>query len=373
LKFGISSDQQMLFDSAQRFVKDRYSPSQRKRLIETGENHWKDYSELGWLGVGVPEEFGGIGTSPGDIAVLCQALGRGLILEPYLGSAVLASQVLLAGATKDQCVELFPQMIDGTRVIALANNESPARGRLDFIETVAHRSGDGYVLNGFKTCVIAGPYATHLLIAARTSGAAEQGISLFLLDADSQGLRRTDYFMIDHMAVSDVELDRVAIPASALIGSRDCAYEALERGTHVAIVAAAADAIGSMDESLSLTCDYLGSRHQFGSPLSEFQALRHRVADMRVAFELAKSSLLRALNALDSADRRTRIQAVSSVKLAVSQAGRLVGRQAVQLHGGVGLADDFPIGHHFMHLAVLDSLFGTDEHHINCIGRLLDN
>jgi alkylation response protein AidB-like acyl-CoA dehydrogenase len=373
LNFDLTSEQQMLLDSVQRFVKDNYSLIQRDEMASAGSSHWSTYAELGWLGVGVPEEFGGNGRSFADIAVIGEALGQGLILEPHLGAGVLAPQVLLEAAAPDQCRAMLPGFVDGSAVFALANMEDAARGRLEFVETTASKTKTGYVIDGHKTAVLGAQHATELLVAARTSGdpSDRAGITLFRLDRAAAGLRQTDYRMIDGTAVSDIRFEGVVISDDAVIGAVGGAYPALEMATQIAIMAAAAYAVGSMTAALSQTCEYLQTRRQFGSPLSDFQALRHRIADMQVALELARSNLFRGLAGLEMPDRNERAKAVHSSKIVVAQASRIVGGQAVQLHGGIGVTEEYAVGHHFKQLMVLNALFGTDDFHVARLGELI--
>lgn len=363
----------MLLDSVQRFVKDNYALAQREKIRTTDGDHWSTYAELGWLGIGIPEEYGGNGRSFADIAIISEALGQGLVLEPYLGAGVLVPQLMLEAATAEQCGDLLPRMIEGSTIIALAHMEDAARGRVEYIETSASRTADGYLLHGHKTAVLGGPHATELLVAARTSGESSDraGITLFRIGRGAPGLSVRDYQMIDGMAVSDISLEGVAAPSRDVVGVVGGACLGLEKATQIAIIAAGADAVGSMTAALSHTCTYLQTRKQFGVPLGDFQALRHRVADMRVALELARSNLYRGLAGLENPDPGERAKAVSSTKIMVAQASRIVGGQAVQLHGGVGVTEEFPVGHHFKHLTVLNALFGTDDYHVARLGALV--
>lgn len=337
------------------------------------KNYWSTYAELGWLGIGVPEEYSGIGRAYTDIAVFAEAIGRGLVLEPYLGAGVLATQVFLEAATTEQCATLLPKVVDGSTVLALANSEAHARGRLELIQTTAKEYNGSYIIEGHKATVLGGPHATDFLVAARTSGLhyETEGISLFHVKASAPNLCKSNYHFIDRTAVSDLELQKVIVPASALIGKLGQGFRALERGTQIGIVAAASDAVGSMTEALSQTCAFLKVRKQFGSPLSDFQVLRHRVADMTVALELARSSLFRGLAGLENPDDIERAKAVSSTRIMVSRASRLVGGQAIQLHGGIGVTEECAVGHHFNHLSVLNVLFGTEDYHVAKLGALI--
>lgn len=363
----------MLLDSVQRFVKDNYALVQREKMDGAKGTFWSTYAELGWLGIGIPEEYGGNGRDFVDVAIISEALGQGLALEPYLGAGVLAPQVILEAASAEQRADLLPRVVDGSTLLALAHTEDAARGRIEYIETSASRSADGFIIRGHKTAVLGGPHAAELLVAARTAGGPSdpEGITLFRVDRGALGLKAIDYEMFDRTAVSDIWLDGVAVSDQDVIGTVGGAHPALESATQIAIIAAAADAVGSMTEALSLTCAYLQTRKQFGAPLSDFQVLRHRVADMQVALELARSNLYRGLAGLGNPDRDARTRAVSAAKISASQASRTVGGQAVQLHGGVGVTEEFPVGHHFKHLAVLNALFGTDDHHVVRFGEVV--
>ena len=363
----------MLLDSVQRFVKDNYTLSQRERIRTTDGVHWSTYAELGWLGIGIPEEYGGNGRSFADIAIISEALGQGLVLEPYLGAGVLVPQLILEAGTVEQRADLLPRIIEGSTISALAHMEDAARGRVEYMETTAAGTAGGYVLRGHKTAVLGGPHATELLVAARTSGEPSDrgGITLFRVDRGAPGLVVRDYQMIDRMAVSDFLFEEVVVSGRDVVGVVGEAYSALERAMQIAIIAAAADAVGSMTAALSHTCTYLQTRKQFGVPLGDFQALRHRIADMQVALELARSSLYRGLAGLENLDPGARAKTVSSTKIMIAHASRIVGGQSVQLHGGVGVTEEFPVGHHFKHLTVLNALFGTDDYHVARMGELI--
>lgn len=373
MNFNFTSEQQLLFENTKRFIKEYYSLAQREHLLSIDQNHWSTYAELGWLAIGIPEEYSGIGRSYTDIAVFAEAIGQGMVLEPYLGAGVLAPQVILEAATSEQCAKLLPRITDGSAIFAVANAETGARGQLEFIQTTAREYNGGYIIDGHKIAVLGGPHATDFLIAARTSGYHYEtdGISLFHVESSTVGIHKTNYHMIDQMAVSDLLFERVEVPASALIGELGQGFRALNRGTQTGIIAAAADAVGSMTQALSQTCAFLKMRKQFDSPLSNFQVLRHRVADMTVALELAKSSLLRGLAGLENPDDNERAKAVSSTRIMASRASRVIGGQAIQLHGGIGITKECAVGQHFNHLSVLNALFGTEDYHIAKLGALI--
>jgi alkylation response protein AidB-like acyl-CoA dehydrogenase len=371
--FNLSDEETMLRESVSRFVAVEYELTRRQQLMEAGKDHWPRFAELGWTGVGLPEAAGGYDPSLSSVMVIAEALGGGLALEPYIGAAVLTPHVLLAALGAEASADLLAPVIEGSAQIALANAEHEAGAELSFVETQARKSGDGFALSGAKTAVLGGPSATSFLVAARTAGAAHDrdGVSLFHVARDAKGLTVRDYRLIDGSAVSDLTLSDVALPASSLVGKQGAALAALEAGTDIAIIATAFGLVGAMSAALTMTTEHLKTRKQFGGPLRDFQSLRHRAADMLIAIEQARSAAYRGLAGLEHPDPAVRARGASAAKIVAVQSARFVGQNAIQLHGGMGVVDEFRISHLFKYMAVASAQFGSDMHHIKRLGALM--
>lgn len=373
MNFHLNDEEVMLRDSVARFVCAEYALPKRRELVKAGRDHWRQFADLGWLAVGIPEGAGGLGGSLYGTMLICEVLGGGLALEPYLGCAVLVPQVVLAALEPSAGAAFLASIIEGQTLMALANSEYPARGNLAYIATRAAPDARGIVLNGRKTGVLGGPSATDFLVVARIAGAPDSldGLSLYRVPRNSPGLGVRNYRMIDSSPMSDLTLDEVVLPSTAIVGTSGSAYQALVAGTDAAIVASAFGMIGAMQQALNLTVEHLRTRKQFGGPLRNFQVLRHRAADMLVQLEHARSAAYRALAALHQPDPAGRAHAVSAAKIVMNRCSRFVAGQAVQLHGGMGVSDESPVSHLFKYIAVTNSLFGDDAYHIERLGSLM--
>ena len=361
----------MLVDSVQRFVQQEYDFETRQATVRHKAGfdraHWKQFAGMGWLGLALPDAVGGLDGSAVDTALVMQELGRGLVVEPYLAVAVLAAQVINAGASDAQKQALLPALIGGESLLALAHGEPDAAGVLAHVGLRAERDGDGgYRLYGRKSQVLGGPVADQLIVSARTGGVAgdEYGISLFLLDANAPGLARSDYRLIDGSGVSDLVLDGARAGPDALIGAANGGFAAIDHGFSHAMVALCAEAIGAMEKVIWTTRDYLLMRKQFGAAIGSFQALQHRMADMVCELEQSRAMLYRALAYLDAPDPAQRRHAVAAAKAQAGRSGAFVGAQGIQLHGGIGMTDEYCIGHYFKRLTVMNTLFGHQQFHL---------
>lgn len=370
MDFTLSPEQAALAEAVTRFTADQYRFEDRKAVIAGPDGfshgHWKAFAELGWMGAGLPEEDGGFGGSAIENAIIMEAFGRALVVEPFLAHAVLSLQTLHALPRSQQRAALIEAAVAGDELIVLAHGEPEAWGATSYVETRAVPLDDGgFLLTGHKSRVLGASGADRLLVSARTGGAAvDRGtVGLFLVDPGAPGLRRQDYRLVDNSRVADLWLENVR---GELFPEAHDALPAIEAGTDHAIVCACAEALGAMDTALWQTRDYLKSRKQFGTTLNHFQALQHRMADMLVEVELARSMLYQGLAALDapSAERRRR---VSAAKVAISRAGLFVGGNAIQLHGGIGMTEELAIGHYYKRLWVLASLFGDATHHLAAV------
>jgi alkylation response protein AidB-like acyl-CoA dehydrogenase len=288
-----------------------------------------------------------------------------LVLEPYVGSAVLAGKLIDRMAQGDVRRTMLADLIGGTTIFGVAHEEAGARGCLQRVDTTARRAGNQYVLGGRKIMVLGGALCDKFLVSARSAGDTSDraGISLFLIDAQSPGVVLETYRTIDQRLVADVTLNDVEIPADALIGNEGEAIDALELAYDHATVMICAEAVGAMERAFWIARDYLTARKQFGSSLSEFQVLRHRLVDMYVELEMARAIVNSAVSSIDGLDGAPRRMLVAATKARVGRAGHVVGTQAVQLHGGIGMAEEYVIGHYLKRLHVNEALFGNTHVH----------
>ncbi len=363
MEFGLSEEQQLLQDSIARFVEREYSFDKRQTLVTAGgafsETNWATFAEMGWLMLGLPEDAGGLGGTPVDTAIVMEQFGKALVVEPYLPVAVLAARVLIdAGADN----RLIAAIGTGEARPVVAHGEVGAFGTLGWVETRAARSGNGWRLSGAKSLVLAAPFATHFIVSARTSGEPRDaaGISLFLVAPDAAGLTRQDARLADSSRASELTLDSCE---AQLIGSEGAGLAIIETAFAHAAIALCAEAVGAMDKALWTTRDYLQTRQQFGVAIGTFQSLQHRMADMLIELEMARSQVFRALAHLD-AEPAVRDQAISSMKVQIGRSIKFTGYQAVQLHGGIGMTEEYLIGHHFKRLHMIDNALGTVGTHL---------
>lgn len=373
MDFTLSDEQQLLKDSVNRFIEKEYDFETRRKLAsETGmsEENWTLFADMGWLMAGLPEEHGGIGGGIAENAIICEAFGKGLVLEPFLAVAVLAAQVLVA-AHGPHARALLPKLAAGYTRPVLAHGEADAFGELPWVETRAERTGDGWRITGRKTLVVGAPFASHFLVSARVSGQPgdEAGICLFVVAADTPGIGRTDMRLTDNSRASELVLTDVAVAGEALISGEGEAFRVLAEAYAHATIALCAEAVGAMDRVLWITRDYLNTRIQFGKPIGTFQALQHRMADMLIEVEMSRSQIYRAM-ALRSATPAERDQAISSLKVQIGRSAKFVGGNAIQLHGGIGITEEYSIGHYFKRLTMIDNMFGNVGVHLDRMAKL---
>jgi alkylation response protein AidB-like acyl-CoA dehydrogenase len=376
MEFTFSEEQNLLRDSVRRFIDRNYRFEARRALVEKqggfSRDNWAMFAEMGWLGAGLPEEAGGFGGGAVETAIVLEEFGRALVVEPFLAVGILAAQTLNLGASLEQRRTLLPLLINGQRLIVLAHGEPAARGRVANVGTTALAANHGrYVLTGRKSLVLGGPVADQFIVSARTSSRADDrdGITLFLLGHDAPGMKRHDYRLIDGSAACDLVLDGVAVGPEAVLGTQGSAYGTIDRALSHAIVGICAEAVGAMSAALWTTRDYLTTRKQFGVAIGSFQALQHRMADMYIEFEQSRAILHRALVHLDTGNPALRQRAVSAAKAQIGRSGKFVGAQAIQLHGGIGMTNEYSIGHYFKRLTVIEGLFGNTPYHLAEIAK----
>lgn len=375
MNFELSAEQKMLRDAAQKYLQAEYAFDARNRVVASDAGmsaaHWKQFADMGWLGLGLPEAHGGFGGVV-ELTQVAEAMGAALVVEPYLASTVLGAQALAQAGTPAQQQAWLPGVVAGERILALAYGETDARHELRYVTTQARAQDDGWVLSGRKTGVLGAPWAQGFVVAARTSGVADdaQGISLFLLGADTPGLKVAGYRTYHGSKAGDLVLDGVQVRRDALVGAEGAGLALLEQVIDLGTVVACADALGGMTALLRKTGEYVQMRKQFDVPIASFQVIQHRIVDMFAAAEASRSMLLMAALHVDHADARTRARMVSAAKLAISERARYVAQQAVQLHGGVGMTEELDIGHYFRRLTLFCNLFGSADHHLQRFAAL---
>jgi alkylation response protein AidB-like acyl-CoA dehydrogenase len=372
MDFDLTDDQRLLTESVTRLLADEYSFAQRGALLKTAEGWspklWAQYAELGLLGLPIAEEHGGFGGGAVDVMLLMQAFGRHLVLEPYLATVVLgATAIRLAGDAAQQA-EILPAIASGETKLAFAHYERQSRYDITDVLTAATRQGGNYVLEGAKSVVLHGDCADRLIVSARTGGSRDEreGISLFLVDAAAEGVTRRGYALRDGTRAAEIALS--GVPAT-LLGAVDQAMPVIEQVVEAGIAATSAEVIGAMEAMQAMTLDYLKTRVQFGKPIGENQALQHRAAEMLVAMEQGRSMAMLAAMTLEETDPAERARSISMAKVGVGQAGRFVSQNAVQLHGGIGMTDEYAVGHFFRRVMVIEHMFGDTAWHLD---RLAD-
>jgi alkylation response protein AidB-like acyl-CoA dehydrogenase len=369
MDFNFSEEQQMLADALQRFVREHYSFEKRREILQSKEGWsrevWEEIAGLGVTAINVPEEYGGLGGGPVETMLVMNALGEGLVLEPYLSAAIMTPALLTRIGDDAAAAQLLPAVASGERIIVLAHQEPHTRGELNHVATRAEKSGDGYILDGRKSVIAHGGAADTLLITARTSGKTgdTDGLSVFRVDPKAAGVTVTSYGTIDGQRAADIELRKAKVSAASLVGAEGKAYAAIEAAHDLALSAICAEAVGIMKAINAATLDYTKNRKQFGQPIARFQVLQHRMADMFLHGEQATSmSYLAAIRCVDP-DAGERRKALSAAKVVIGQAGRFVGQQAIQLHGGMGMTDELMVSHYFKRLTAIDLTFGDVDFH----------
>lgn len=374
MDFSLSDEQTMLKDTIERFVAEDYDFDTRRKIMEQDDGFsrdvWKQMAELGWLAVPFAEEDGGFGGGAVELMLVMEQIGRGLILEPYLPTVVLAGGLLSRGGTAEQKANYLAGIIEGSKLGAFAFAEPQGRFNLSDLTTTATADGDGYVLNGHKAVVLGGPSADFLVVSARTSGEQRDasGVSLFVLDADTAGVSRRDYPTVDGLRASEVMLENVRVGADALVGTKDDALGLIEEVIDMATLAVGCEAVGGMEVAYKSTVEYSKQRVQFGQPIGKFQVLQHRMVDMFMEYEQAKSLMFMAAMRVDEGYNDVAKKAISGFKVQVGKSGRFVGQQAVQIHGGMGMTEELHIGHYFKRLTMIDTLFGNVDFHLRRFG-----
>ncbi|OWG14851.1 Acyl-CoA dehydrogenase [Delftia sp. K82] len=369
MNFEHTEDRRMLADSLNRFVSEQYAIEARNHVAYGEEGHspllYGQFADIGAIGALFPEDAGGFGGHGFDISVVFECLGRGLVAEPLLGALVVGQALIAAGS--DAQKEQLAAIIGGTSIAALAHDEPGSHYELNNVATTAVRSGDGWVLNGAKGVVAFGEKADLLLVSARTSGSQydEAGISLFLVPGNAAGIAKRGYNRIEGGRAAELVLDKVQVGADALLGEEGRGLSLLERVSGYAVLALTAEAVGAMDVAKDQTLEYLRTRKQFGVPIGSFQALQHRMADLLLEVEQARSAVINAAAAIADEDRVAREKALSAAKYSIGRIGTLVAEESIQMHGGIGMTWELPLAHYAKRLVMIDHQFGDEDHHLS--------
>ena len=369
MDFTFNEEQTMIQDQVQQFVQKEYDWETRQELSNSdkgfGADNWKTFAELGWLGISISEENGGFGGSAIETMLIMEEFGKGLVVEPFLETIVMSSSVLDKHGNEEHKKEVLGPVISGELHLALAYAEPQSRFNLFDVVTEAKEDNNNFVINGFKSVVMNGPSANKFIISARTSGNQldKMGISLFLVDSDADGLTKKDYKTVDGRRASDINFENVSIPKESLIGSLNEGLTILDEAIDTSILAISAEAVGAMEVLYKSTVEYTKTREQFGTPIGKFQVLQHRMVDMFMEYEQCKSLLYMATmkNEEGAPDAK---KSISGLKYQVGKAGKFVGQQSVQLHGGMGVTDELNIGHYFKRLTTIGTIFGNADFHL---------
>jgi alkylation response protein AidB-like acyl-CoA dehydrogenase len=366
MDFNFTQEQQQFSDALRRWIEKDYTFEQRNKIIHSdsgvSDKAWGTLTELGMTALPVPEAQGGFNGSAVDMMVVMQELGRGLVVEPYFATVMGAEFLKLAGGQES----LLEKVAAGELKLACALGERQSRHDLFDIATTARANGDGYAINGAKTVVIHGAQAGMLIVSARTGGGQRDtdGVSLFVVPADAKGVTRRDYRTIDGQRAADIVFADVQAPSSSLLGKAGAGWSVLDAASDYGAALLCAEAVGAIEALNGATLEYLKTRQQFGVPIGKFQALQHRMAEMYMQMEQARSMATLAAVKVAGEDAGERRRTVSAAKARVGQALKYIGQQAVQLHGGMGVTNELPAAHHFKRLTMIELTLGDTDHHL---------
>jgi alkylation response protein AidB-like acyl-CoA dehydrogenase len=369
MNFELTEEQRMIQESVERFVNENYDLDSRVALSGKdpgfSTDYWQTMAELGWLGLPFSEEDGGFGGNQIDVLVVMEQFGRGLVLEPYLASVVMGGGAVKLGGSEALKQEILTGVIDGTRQLAFAYAEQQSRFDLDDVVTSAKKDGENFVINGQKSMVLSAETANQIVVSARTSGGQmdQNGITLFLIDADADGVALENFPTVDGLRASEITLTHVSVSAARVIGDIDQGFSVLQSVANDAMLALSAEAVGAMEMLYKDTVAYTQEREQFDHAISEFQVVQHRMVDMFMEYEQCKSLLYRAtMEAVQNpAGAQRTIHALMHL---VGKNGIFIGENAVQLHGGMGMTEELRLGHYFKRMLVIDSMFGNADFHL---------
>lgn len=368
MDFSFTDEQSMLRDTVASYLSDNYSFDHRRAVVtkEPGWSPavWKAFAEeLGILGAPFSEELGGLGGGPVENMIVMEEFGKALVVEPYLGTVVIGGG-FLKHSGHPQAADLIGKIISGEAIFAFAYAEPQGRYNLADLKTTAKKDGGGYVLNGHKAVVVGAPFATHLIVTARTGGGERdtEGVSAFIVEKSAKGVTTRDYPTVDGNRASEVTLENVKVGAEALIGPQDHGLPLVEKVVEEAIAATCAEACGVLRKLHEGTLEYTRQRKQFGAPISSFQVLQHRMVDMFI--QLEQSISMTYMATIKLAEDAERAKAVAAAKVQIGKACKFVGQNAIQLHGGMGMTEEMAIGHYFKRATLIESAFGGIDHHL---------
>ncbi|WP_119304247.1 acyl-CoA dehydrogenase family protein [Dongia deserti] len=365
-----TDEQRLLKESLERFRQQDYSFEKRKGLLaklgSKDDPVWAQFAELGWLAATLPEDYGGLGGSHADLALLMEQFGRGLVTSPFVPTVVIGATAVRLAGSEAQKAAILPGIAEGRTKLALAYLEAPGQLDPSIVATRVRSDGDHFIITGNKIAALYANVADHLLVSARMFGQLgdHQGISLFIIPANAKGLAIGAYRTHDDGWAADLHFDQVHVPAEALVGSAGSALDTVEASLDAGAAAICAEAVGAMWCLHDMTLDYIKVRKQFGATIGSFQAIQHRMVNMYMKCQLAQSMALAGIAALDSSDPVVRRRAVSAAKVQVGRAARHVGEEAVQLHGGIAMTDEYAAGHYFKRLTMIRLMFGDEEYHL---------
>jgi pimeloyl-CoA dehydrogenase small subunit len=371
MDFELSDEQRLLRESVDRLLADHYSFAQRRGYLAEPEGWstalWSRYAEQGLLGLPFAEEYGGFGGGAIEIMLVMGAFGRVLALEPYLATVVLAGAALRLAGNEAQKGTILPQVAEGRLILAFAHGERQARYDLSDVLTTAKPTPRGWVLDGAKSVVGHGDGAQQLIVSARIAGERDdpEGIGLFLVDAKANGVARRSYPMRDGTRAAEISLSGVEIARDDVIGDPGNAMRVIERVVEAGIAATSAEAVGAMETMHAMTLEYLKTRQQFGRPIGQNQVLQHRAAEMLIELEQGRSMAMLAAMMVDEPDPAERARNIAMAKIGVGQASRFVSQNAIQLHGGIGMTEEYAVGHYFRRCMVVEHLFGDPTYHLS--------
>ena len=369
MDFTFNEEQSLIQDQVDQFILKEYDWETRQSLSHSdlgfGQENWQKFAELGWLGISVSDDSGGFGGSAIESMLIMEAFGKGLVVEPFLETMIMSGGILDDHGSAEQKSSLLEPAIAGNMQLALAYAEPQSRFNLSDVVTEAKADGDNFILNGYKSVVMNGPSANKIIVSARTSGSQldENGITLFVIDSEASGLNKANYKTVDGRRASDLTIENVFVSRDDIVGELDSGYEILDSAIDKAILAISAEAVGAMEVLYKTTVEYTKTREQFGTAIGKFQVLQHRMVDMFMEYEQCKSLLYMATmkheeGAVDSK------KAISGLKYQVGKAGKFIGQQAVQLHGGMGVTDELNVGHYFKRLTTVGTIFGNTDYHL---------
>ena len=370
MDFEYSDEQRLLSETLRKFLSTGYSFDARSKIVASpagvSEDVWAALAEMGILSVPFDAEHGGFGGTTVDMMVVMEALGEALVAEPYLATVGLGGRFVARGGSAEQQARILPALIQGKLKMAFAQTELGARWDRHRVSTRATKSGDGWVLEGDKRAVLHGGCADLLVVSARTAGAPDdaRGISLFLVERNAPGVAVTDYRGLDNLRVANVRLSNVRVGGDALLGAEGEGFGLIDEVVDYVTALLCAEAVGAIKYAHDATLEYLKTRRQFGVPIGSFQALQHRMVDILISYEQARSIACLACVKVDTADAAERRRVVSAAKIKIADAARHVSQEAVQLHGGMGMTEELKISHTFRRLTMIAQAFGDADHHL---------